>query len=66
MIGIISKINREKNFGFISADELEKDLFFHSDTLIGVEFDELREGDSVSFEIEESDKKINARNVQRG
>jgi CspA family cold shock protein len=31
-------------------------LFFHSNSLVGVTFDELREGDAVSFETEEFPK----------
>ncbi|MEK7227841.1 MAG: cold shock domain-containing protein, partial [Patescibacteria group bacterium] len=42
-----------------------KDLFFHSNALVGVSFDELREGDAVSFETESSPKGMNAVNVQR-
>ncbi len=55
----------EKGFGFITAEGLQKDLFFHSNSLVGVTFDELKEGDSVSFETEESPKGLNATNVQR-
>jgi CspA family cold shock protein len=33
--------------------------------LVGVSFDELKEGDKVSFETEESPKGLNAVNVQR-
>jgi CspA family cold shock protein len=62
--GTIKKMT-DKGFGFITAEGLSKDLFFHSNALVGVQFDELREGDSVSFEMEESQKGMNAVNVQR-
>jgi CspA family cold shock protein len=62
--GTIKKIT-DKGFGFITSEGLGKDLFFHSNALVGVSFDELREGDSVSFEMEESPKGMNAVNVQR-
>ncbi|MEX2008385.1 MAG: cold shock domain-containing protein [Candidatus Spechtbacterales bacterium] len=55
----------ERGFGFITAEGMEKDLFFHSNSLVGVQFDELREGDAVTFETAESDKGPNAVNVQR-
>lgn len=55
----------DKGFGFISAEGMEKDLFFHTNALVGVSFDELREGDAVSFDTEESPKGLNAVNVQR-
>lgn len=63
MTGTIKRIT-DKGFGFISAEGLEKDLFFHSKSLVGVTFDELREGDAVSFETEQSEKGLNATNVQ--
>ena len=64
MTGTIKKLT-DKGFGFIAGEGLAKDLFFHSNSLVGVTFDELREGDAVSFETEESPKGLNAVNVQR-
>lgn len=64
MTGTIKRIT-DKGFGFITGEGLAKDLFFHSNSLVGVTFDELREGDTVSFETEESPKGLNATNVQR-
>ena len=64
MNGVIKK-KTDKGFGFITVDGMEKDLFFHSKSLVGVTFDELREGDKVTFETEESPKGLNAVNVQR-
>jgi CspA family cold shock protein len=64
MTGTIKRLT-DKGFGFITGEGLEKDLFFHSNSLVGVTFDELKEGDSVSFETEESPKGLNAVNVQR-
>ena len=45
--GIIKKLT-DKGFGFIKTGG-DKDLFFHSKNLQGVEFDELQEGQKVSF-----------------
>ncbi len=64
MKGVIKKVT-EKGFGFISGEGMGKDLFFHANSLVGVRFDEIREGDAVTFETEESDKGMNAVNVQR-
>ncbi len=64
MTGTIKRLT-DKGFGFIAAEGLEKDLFFHSNSLVGVTFDELKEGDTLSFETEESPKGLNAVNVQR-
>ena len=64
MTGVIKK-KTDKGFGFITVEGQQKDLFFHSKSLVGVTFDELNEGDTVSFEMEDSPKGPNAVNVQR-
>ncbi len=63
MTGTIKK-KTDKGFGFITSAELEKDLFFHSNSLVGVTFADLQEGDSVSFDTEDSPKGLNAINVK--
>ncbi len=42
--------------GFISQDGENKDLFFHANELVGVSFNDLREGDTVTFEVNQSPK----------
>ena len=64
MQGVVKK-KMDKGFGFIAIDGQAKDLFFHSNSLVGISFDELKEGDTVTFETEESPKGLNAVNVQR-
>ena len=64
MTGTIKSL-KEKGFGFITSESLSKDIFFHMNSLVGVTFEELREGDTVSFEKETSEKGDNAVNVQR-
>lgn len=64
MTGTIRKLT-DKGFGFIAAEGLSKDLFFHSKALVGVTFEELKEGETVSFEQAMSEKGPNAINVQR-
>ncbi|MFN0033115.1 MAG: cold-shock protein [Flavobacteriales bacterium] len=64
MIGTIKKMT-EKGFGFIKTDGSDKDLFFHGNALVGVNYNELNEGDSVSFDVENSPKGKNAVNVKR-
>jgi len=64
MKGTIKKLT-DKGFGFISSEGQEKDLFFHSNSLVGVQFNELHEGDEVTYEVEQSEKGPNAVNVQR-
>lgn len=65
MDGTIKKLVSDKNFGFISQSEGEKDLFFHANNLDGISFDELREGDAVTFEVEQGDKGPAAVNVKK-
>ncbi len=64
MKGTIKKI-MDKGFGFIAPENGGKDIFFHSNSLVDVQFNDLREGDPVSFEVEDSEKGPNAVNVQR-
>jgi len=45
--GTIKKLT-DKGFGFIDTGK-EKDLFFHNSSLEGVSYDDLREGERVSF-----------------
>ena len=62
--GTIAKIT-DKGFGFISYEGSEKDLFFHANELVDVTFDELREGDKVSFTVTETEKGMNATQVKK-
>ena len=55
----------DKNFGFISQAGNEKDLFFHANELDGVSFDELHEGDTVTFDVEQGDKGPSAVKVKK-
>ena len=64
MTGII-KTKTDRGFGFISREGEAKDLFFHSKDLVGVTFDELKQGDTVSFEVADGAKGPSAVNVQR-
>ena len=60
--GTIKKLTT-KGFGFIET-EGGKDLFFHSESLEGVSFDDLREGQKVSFTEGRSPKGPRAENVK--
>ena len=65
MIGIIKTLVADRKFGFISREGEAKDLFFHSKELKGVMFDELQVGDTVSFEVVQTEKGPAATNVSR-
>ncbi|MEX0672943.1 MAG: cold shock domain-containing protein [Candidatus Paceibacterota bacterium] len=63
--GTIKKLMSDRNFGFIDIEGQDKDLFFHADQLQGVTYDELNEGDTVEFEVAETEKGPSASNVTR-
>jgi CspA family cold shock protein len=65
--GTVAK-KTEKGFGFIKVDgapEGSKDLFFHSEHLANIAFDDLQEGDKVTFDVGSSEKGPNALNVAK-
>jgi len=64
MIGEIKRLT-DKGFGFITPEDGSKDVFFHSSALVGTAYNDLRVGDKVSFDTEDSDKGPRAANVQR-
>ncbi|NCQ56036.1 cold-shock protein [Candidatus Collierbacteria bacterium CG10_big_fil_rev_8_21_14_0_10_43_36] len=63
MTGTIKK-KIDKGFGFISREGEEKDLFFHSNDLQGIIFDQIQEGAKVEFDIEQGPKGPAAKNVK--
>ena len=71
MTGTIKRLVPDKPFGFITADDQkpeEKDTFFHKDALVGITWEELKEGAKVSYDLEPAtspDKGPKATNVQR-
>ena len=53
----------EKGFGFIDTGS-DKDMFFHMSNLDGIRFDDLREGQRVSFTAGQGPKGPRAENVR--
>ena len=64
MTGTIKTLT-QKGFGFIAREGEVKDLFFHSKELVGITYDELKVGDSVSFEVVQGEKGPAAVKVQK-
>ena len=60
--GTIKRLT-DKGFGFISTGGA-KDLFFHSSALVGVRYEELSEGQKVSFDEGQGPKGPRAENVK--
>jgi cold shock protein len=60
--GVIKRLT-DKGFGFIATDGA-KDLFFHRSAVEGVRFEDLREGQRVSFTEGRGPKGPRAENVK--
>ena len=58
-------MTHQRGFGFITPDDGQKDVFFHAKDLQDVEFNDLKEGESVTFEIVDGPKGPAAANVAR-
>jgi len=58
--GKVKFFNNSKGFGFICDNETGKDIFVHSTGLK----DNIREGDTVTFDVEEGKKGLNAVDVK--
>ncbi len=63
LTGSIKRLVSDKGFGFIAASD-GNEYFFHNSACSGVRFDELREGQQVSFERGQGPKGPRAENVR--
>ncbi len=59
--GTVRFFNEAKGFGFISPTDGSKDIFVHSS---GLGTRAIRENDKVVFDVQKSDKGLNAVNVK--
>jgi CspA family cold shock protein len=63
MNGTIKRLVSEKGFGFIAAGD-GNEYFFHQSACTSVPFDQLREGQAVTFERGQGPKGPRAENVR--
>lgn len=63
MQGTIKRVIRDRGFGFIRSSE-GQEVFFHRSGLQNLNFDSLKEGDTVEFELERGEKGPRAVNVR--
>jgi cold shock protein len=64
MTGKIRTLRVDKGFGFIK-DDAGKEYFFHQSAVYGEGLEDLREGDSVEFDVGQGPKGPRAENVRR-
>jgi len=64
MKGTVKMFNKEKGFGFITADD-GQDIFFHYSAITMDGYKTAAEGDSVEFDVEQSDRGLRASNVRK-
>ena len=63
MQGTIQRVVRDRGFGFIRSSDGQQ-VFFHRSSLQQMDFDGLKEGDTVEFEVERGEKGPRATNVR--
>ena len=62
--GTIQTLRQDKGFGFIK-DQQGQEYFFHQSAVAGDGFNDVREGDTVEFEVGNGPKGPRAENVRR-
>lgn len=63
--GKVKWFNDQKGFGFISAEQTNKDVFVHHTVIEGEGYKTLTDGETVEYEAEESAKGLKATRVKR-
>jgi CspA family cold shock protein len=62
--GTVKKVQSDRGFGFISAEDGEEYFFHRSSLDSSLNFDSLTGGEAVTFEVEKSDKGPRANRVR--
>lgn len=65
MRGKVKWFDDQKGYGFIEKDDGSGDVFVHFSAIKSEGYKSLAEGDSVEFEVTESDKGPKASNVMK-
>ncbi len=60
--GTVKWFNASKGYGFIKRDSGD-DVFVHYKSIIGTGYKSLKQGEPVEFEIEQTEKGLQAKNV---
>jgi cold shock protein len=64
--GTVKWFNEDKGYDFITPDDGSEDLFVHHTGIAGSGFKSLEEGASVSYEVTQGKKGMQAVNVSKG
>ncbi|CAG1020498.1 Cold shock protein 2 [Methylococcales bacterium] len=62
--GKVKWFNADKGFGFITGND-GKDVFVHFKSIVGDGYRSLEDGQEVEYEVEETEKGLQARNVSK-
>ncbi|MBW3535370.1 MAG: cold shock domain-containing protein [Gemmatimonadetes bacterium] len=65
MRGTVKWFNDAKGYGFIQPPNGGEDVFVHFSSIVGEGFRTLAEGEEVDFEVQETEKGLQAANVSR-
>ena len=64
-VGTVKWFNDQKGYGFIAKDDGSGDVFVHFSSISGEGYRSLAEGDTVEFDVVNSDKGPKASNVRK-
>lgn len=56
-------MKKDNGYGFITPDDGSKDVFFHAQSVVDGAYDDLQEGQKVTFDVEQGPKGPAATNV---
>ncbi len=63
--GTVKWFDTQKGYGFIERGEGEDDVFVHFSAIQEEGFKDLEEGEKVEFKVEETDRGLQAENVEK-
>ena len=63
--GTVKWFSQDKGYGFITPDDGSEDVFVHFSGIAGEGFKSLEEGETVSYEVTEGRRGLQATNVSK-